>query len=173
MRLGVRFAIISLSYALLVPAIAGERIVIGSDNYKEVEIAAYSRAMKLPPIDPTGGDQIRAWFMGYWSGHMPIVGYVLTAKSARLMVPGFGSSVSTHARARKEKRSLRCRVSVFRFLTHTHTPTHTRRSGWRLVIGHKRLSTWASHRPSHNARSFGRASVHVLSYHPRTDRQAE
>ena len=67
---------------VLVTALAGERIDFGSDNYRDVEVAAYSRAVHLPAIDPTGGNQIRAWFMGYWSGHMPFKGYVLTAKGA-------------------------------------------------------------------------------------------
>jgi hypothetical protein len=72
-----------LMLAWLLPVTAGERIRFGAENYRAEELAAYSRAVDLPPLDPAGGEQVRAWFMGYCSGRMPITGYVLTANGAR------------------------------------------------------------------------------------------
>jgi len=72
-----------LALAWLVPAAAGERVYFTLDDNDDLYLGAYSRAVKLPPLDPAKGNQVRAWFMGYWSGRMPITGYVLSAQGAR------------------------------------------------------------------------------------------
>jgi len=61
-------------------AAAGERVYFGEDNEKEHFIAALSRAVYALPIDPKDGDQVRVWFMPYWSGRMTIIGYIVTTK---------------------------------------------------------------------------------------------
>lgn len=56
--------------------------MFGVENYDELEIAAYSRAVSATPMDPRDGNQVRVWTMGYWSGRMPITGYILTHAGA-------------------------------------------------------------------------------------------
>jgi hypothetical protein len=58
-------------------AIAGERIYFNENDRDGHELAAYSRAVRVLPMTAQGRNQVRVWIRGYWSGRMPIRGYIV------------------------------------------------------------------------------------------------
>jgi len=61
-------------------ALASERVYFSEDDESAHLVAAFSRAVYALPIDPKDGDQVRIWFMPYWSGRMKVTGYIVSGK---------------------------------------------------------------------------------------------
>jgi hypothetical protein len=63
--------------------VAGERVYFNEEARDGHQLAAYSRAVQALPMDPQAGNQLRVWISGYWSGRMPITGYIVDATGVR------------------------------------------------------------------------------------------
>lgn len=59
-------------------AVARELVYFSEDNYQDHLVAAFSRAVYAQPLDPRDGNQVRIWFTPYWSGRLPVTGYIVT-----------------------------------------------------------------------------------------------
>lgn len=48
------------------PLFAAEMISFGAVDRNALELAAYERAVRISPVDPKDGDQVRIWSSIYW-----------------------------------------------------------------------------------------------------------
>lgn len=66
------------------PLFAAEMISFGAVDRNALELAAYERAVRISPVDPKDGDQVRIWYVNLLDDR--VNGFLVTRKGARKCV---------------------------------------------------------------------------------------